>query len=227
MGCNHMIVQACLNGARASGFHSRFPLAAEAMAHDGASCVAAGAGELHFHPRRPNGQESLAAVDVTIIAIRRVCPGTLVGVSTGAWIENDEEQTRNSVSEWNELPDYASVNLSEPDAPAVMKLLRRRGIGIEAGLASVVDAERFVNLDDHDRVFRILIEIEEQDLGVGARGRRRNHCRARPSGRTTPYAFARLRRDSLAICRACASATMVDAGWTGRWQASRGWDNGT
>ena len=68
---------------------------------------------------------------------------------------------------WNELPDYASVNLSEPDASAVMKLLRRRGIGIEAGLASVVDAERFVNLSDHDQVFRILIEIEEQDLGVG------------------------------------------------------------
>ena len=161
-----MIVQACLNGARASDFHPRLPLTAGAMAHDGASCVAAGAAELHLHPRRPNGQESLAAVDVTILAIRRVCPGTLVGVSTGAWIEGNEEQTRNSVAEWNELPDYASVNLSEPDAPAVMKLLRRRGIGIEAGLASVVDAERFVNLNDHDRVFRILIEIEEQDLGV-------------------------------------------------------------
>ena len=87
-------------------------------------------------------------------------------MSTGAWIEGDEKQTRNSVAKWNELPDYASVNLSEPDAPAVMELLRHRGIGIEAGLASVVDAERFVNLNDHDRVFRILIEIEEQDPGV-------------------------------------------------------------
>jgi uncharacterized protein (DUF849 family) len=47
-----------------------------------------------------------------------------------------------------------------------MELLRRRGIGIEAGLASVADAKRFVSLPDHQRVLRILIEIEEQDLGI-------------------------------------------------------------
>lgn len=161
-----MIVQACLNGARPGDFHPRLPLTAEAMALDGASCVAAGAAELHIHPRGTNGRESLTAVDATIPAVRQACPGTLVGVSTGAWIENDEEQTRRSIAGWNELPDYASVNLSEADAPAVMDMLRQRGVGIEAGLASVVDAERFVTLPDHGRVLRILIEIEEQDLRV-------------------------------------------------------------
>lgn len=161
-----MIVQACLNGARPRDFHPRLPLTAQAMALDGASCVAAGAAELHIHPRATNGRESLAAVDATIPAVRRACPGTLVGVSTGAWIENDEEQTRRSIAGWNELPDHASVNLSEADAPAIMQLLRHRGVAIEAGLATVVDAERFVNLPDHGRVLRILIEIEEQDLGV-------------------------------------------------------------
>jgi uncharacterized protein (DUF849 family) len=161
-----MIVQACLNGARRSDFHPQLPLTAEAMAHDGASCVAAGAAELHVHPRGLHGQESLLAVDTTIVAVRRACPNTLVGVSTGAWIENDAEKTRNSITGWNELPDYASVNLSEPDAPAVMELLRQRGVGIEAGIASVADAERFLGLPDHDRVLRILIEIEEQDLAV-------------------------------------------------------------
>lgn len=161
-----MIVQACINGARPADFHPRLPLTAEAMARDGASCVAAGAAELHIHPRGPNGQESLVAVDATILAVRRACPGTLVGVSTGAWIENDEKQTRDSIARWSELPDYASVNLSEADAPAVMGLLRRRGIGIEVGLASIADAERFVNLPDYERVFRILIEIGEQDLGM-------------------------------------------------------------
>jgi uncharacterized protein (DUF849 family) len=159
-----MIIQACLNGARRGEFHPHRPLTAEAMARDGASCVAAGATELHVHPRGLHGRESLSAVDATIPAVRRACPNTLVGVSTGAWIEKDAEQTRNAVAGWNALPDYASVNLSEGDAPTVMELLRQRGVGIEAGLASVADAERFLGLPDHDRVFRILIEIGEQDL---------------------------------------------------------------
>jgi uncharacterized protein (DUF849 family) len=47
-----------------------------------------------------------------------------------------------------------------------MGLLRRRGIGIEAGLASVADAERFLDFPDHGRVFRILIEIDEQDMAA-------------------------------------------------------------
>ncbi len=48
-----------------------------------------------------------------------------------------------------------------------MDLLRRRGIGVEAGLASVDDAERLVSLPDHARVLRILIEVDEQDIAVG------------------------------------------------------------
>ena len=164
-----MIVQACINGARPSGFHRCLPLTAEAMAADGMACLAAGAAELHIHPRGPDGRESLSAVDATILAVRRACPGTLIGVSTGAWIENDEARTRRSISTWEELPDYASVNLSERDAPAVMELLRNRGIGIEAGLASVADAERFLRLPHCDRVLRILIEIGEQDLEAALR----------------------------------------------------------
>jgi uncharacterized protein (DUF849 family) len=161
-----MIVQACINGARPSGFHPKLPLTPQAMASDAAACVASGAAELHIHPRNADGRESLASIDETVLAVRRSCPGTLTGVSTGAWIENDEERTRAAIAAWRELPDYASVNLSEADAPAVMELLRRRGVGIEAGIASVADAERFVGLVDHNRVLRILIEIEEQDLSA-------------------------------------------------------------
>jgi uncharacterized protein (DUF849 family) len=145
-------------------FHLRLPLTADDRAQDGASCVGAGAAELHLHPRGWDRKESLAAVDATVLAVCRACPGTLVGVSTGAWIESDEDQTRNCISTWKELPDHASVNLFERDAPAVMELLRHRGIGIEAGLASIADAERFVKLPGCNLVLRILIEIEEQDL---------------------------------------------------------------
>lgn len=158
-----MIVQACLNGAREPGYHPQLPLTSEAMARDAACCVKAGANELHIHPRASDGRESLFAVDRTMFHVRSACPGTPIGVSTGAWIENDVMKTRDAIAAWRNLPDYASVNLSEPDAPAAMRLLSDRGIGIEAGLASVADAERLLDLPDCGRALRILIEIDEQD----------------------------------------------------------------
>ncbi|PIP00465.1 3-keto-5-aminohexanoate cleavage protein [Pleomorphomonas carboxyditropha] len=164
-----MIVQACINGARPFDYHPALPLTVEAMARDSAACVAAGAAEIHLHPRAADGQESLAAVDETIRLVRRACPGTLVGVSTGAWIEGDQRRTRDYIAAWRVLPDYASVNLSEADAPAVIDLLHGIGVGVEAGLASVEDARRLVALADCQRVFRILIEIDEQELSTAGR----------------------------------------------------------
>ncbi len=159
-----MIVQACLNGARTVGFHPRLPTSVESIAREAAACVAAGAAELHIHPRGPDGKECLAAVDETVLALRLACPGTLIGVSTGAWIENDVARTRNAIAGWRQLPDYASVNLAEPDAPAIIELLSQRGVGIEAGLATPRDAERLINLEEDRRILRILIEIDEQAL---------------------------------------------------------------
>ena len=160
-----MIVQACLNGARSAAYHPALPSTADAMAADAAACVAAGAAELHLHPRGLDGRESLApvVVDATVLAVRRTCPGTLVGVSTGAWIEGDADRTLACVEGWRELPDHASVNLSEPGASAVMERLWRRGIGVEAGLASAADAERLVALGLGLRALRIMVEIEEQN----------------------------------------------------------------
>lgn len=132
------------------------------MISDSIKCVEAGASELHIHPRSADGRESLSAVDEVMVALRNACPGTLAGVSTGAWIEGDEETTRNCIRNWRVLPDYASVNLSEPDAPEIIDLLGRKGVGVEAGLATVSDAERFISLPQSHQVFRVLIEIEEQ-----------------------------------------------------------------
>jgi uncharacterized protein (DUF849 family) len=159
-----MIIQACLNGARPNDYHPKLPVTAEAVALDGASCISAGAAELHIHPRGPDGRESLMAVDEAIRAVRIRCPGTLVGVSTGAWIEGDEKRTRDCISAWRELPDYASVNLAEADAPDVIALLDRMGVGVEAGLATVADARRFVAIPNCHRVFRVLIETDQQQL---------------------------------------------------------------
>lgn len=79
--------------------------------------------------------------------MRKACPGTLFGVSTAGWIEGNFDRALACIESWRGRPDYASVNLSEAGAPAVMKRLWRLGVGVEAGLASVADAERLVTLD--------------------------------------------------------------------------------
>lgn len=79
-----MIIQACINGARSFNHHPALPLTLEAMISDARTCLAAGANEFHIHPRDPEGRESLRETDSLIRAIRRACPGSLVGVSTGA-----------------------------------------------------------------------------------------------------------------------------------------------
>lgn len=159
-----MIVQACINGARPEGYHPSLPLTTDAMIADAEVCISSGAGELHIHPRDPDGNESLSHVDELVCGIRSACPGTLVGVSTGAWIENDIALTRQRIQAWSGLPDYASVNLSETDAPKIFSILEAKGVGIEAGIATIQDAKRFVSLPQRDQVFRVLFEIEEQDV---------------------------------------------------------------
>jgi uncharacterized protein (DUF849 family) len=161
-----MIVQACLNGARAPDYHPRLPVSTEALVADGWAAAKAGAAELHLHVRGPDGVESLAPgrVDATITALRDRLPGTLIGISTGAWIERDDDRRLVMIDGWRELPDHASVNLKEPGAPAVIERLYRRGVGVEAGLASVPDAERLVRLGLGRLCLRVLIEIEEQAL---------------------------------------------------------------
>jgi uncharacterized protein (DUF849 family) len=161
-----MIIQACLNGARAPDYHPRMPVGIEALVADGQDAVKAGAAELHLHVRGPDGVESLAPehVDATITALRERLPGTLIGISTGAWIERDDDRRLVMIDGWRELPDHASVNLNEPGVPAVIERLYRRGVGVEAGLASVADAERLVRLELGRLCLRVLIEIEEQTL---------------------------------------------------------------
>jgi uncharacterized protein (DUF849 family) len=81
-----------------------------------------------------------------------------VGVSTGAWIEPDPRRRAELVSAWRE-PDMASVNLSEDGAETVMQALLDAGIGIEAGIWSVDDAERLAASGFAARVVRVLVEI--------------------------------------------------------------------
>jgi len=161
-----MIIQACLNGGHPPSYHPAIPVTIPALVEDGRKVINAGASELHLHVRGEDGLESLAPqnVDATITALKRALPGTLIGMSTGAWIEKDDDQSLGYVDQWSVLPDYASVNLSERNAPAVIERLHRLGIGIEAGLADRDDAERLLKLGLDRLALRILVEVGEQDV---------------------------------------------------------------
>jgi uncharacterized protein (DUF849 family) len=151
------LIKACLNGNREPGAHPALPITPEQLAADGAAAVAAGAQALHLHPRGADGRESLAAVDDTVRAVKAAVPGVPVGVSTGAWIEPDVARRVDLVRGWR-TPDVASVNLSEPGAVEVMRALLEAGVGIEAGVWDVADAERLAASGLAARVQRILVE---------------------------------------------------------------------
>jgi uncharacterized protein (DUF849 family) len=156
-----VLLQACLNGARSPDEHPALPVTAEALALDAAACVRLGAGAIHLHPRDDDGRESFDAdlVDPVVAYVRAAC-GVPVGVATGAWVEPDPERRAKLVGEWR-APDFASVNLSEDGAEAVMWALLEAGIGIEAGVWSVEDAERLAAIEPAPRLVRVLVEVME------------------------------------------------------------------
>jgi uncharacterized protein (DUF849 family) len=165
------MLQACLNGARGHDFNPAVPLTPEALARDAAACLAAGANEIHIHPRNADGHESFAAeaIAAALHAVRARIPGVPIGISTREGIVADPAARERAFQAWKILPDYVSVNLSETDAPEVIRLMLQRGIGIEAGLATVADAQRYVVLPEAGSCLRVLIEIDEQESAAAIR----------------------------------------------------------
>ncbi|QBD74526.1 hypothetical protein EPA93_00355 [Ktedonosporobacter rubrisoli] len=151
-------LQVTLNGDLTKAAHVAVPVSVEELARDAAACVAAGARAIHLHPRDAEGRERLNAeiVDAVVMKVRNAC-GVPVGVSTGAWIEPDLVRRLDLVRAWR-TPDYASVNMSEPGAQEVMMALIQAGIGIEAGVWTVEDAERLAASGLGGQVTRILVE---------------------------------------------------------------------
>lgn len=153
-----MGLQAALNGDRTKAAHAATPVSVEELAQDAAACVAAGARAIHLHPRDPEGRETLEAgiVDEVVTKVRDAC-GVPVGVTTSAEIEPDPERRLELARAWR-VPDYTSVNLSEAGATEVMEALIEVGVGIEAGVWTVEDAERLAASGFGGRVTRILVE---------------------------------------------------------------------
>jgi uncharacterized protein (DUF849 family) len=131
-----MLLQAAIDGARAPGAHRSLARTPADQVAQAAESVAAGAGAIHAHARDARGKESLAAADVgrLVRSIRLALPAAPLGVSTGAWIVGSGTERERAVARWTELPDFASVNFDEAGATWLARLLRQRGVGVEAGL---------------------------------------------------------------------------------------------
>jgi uncharacterized protein (DUF849 family) len=157
-------IKACLNGQRRRDEHPAVPITPTELAVAASAAVAAGAEAVHVHPRDAGGAESLRAADVgaAVEAVRRACPATPVGVSTGLWIAGGDPVARLAlVSGWADLPaaarpDFASVNLSEPGFTGLATSLRGAGVAVEAGVWSPADAERVPAAGE---LLRILVEV--------------------------------------------------------------------
>jgi uncharacterized protein (DUF849 family) len=153
-----MLLQAALNGPHGRDVHPAVPITPEELARDAAACAQAGAGAVHMHPRDAEGRETFEPelVDAAVLAAKEAA-GIPVGVSTAAWIEPDFDRRLRLIAEWR-APDYGSVNLSEPGFREVMRALLGNGIGIEAGVWSVDDAQRLADSGLAGRLTRILVE---------------------------------------------------------------------
>jgi len=151
------MLQAALNGDRD---HPATPRSPQAVASDARAAVDAGADVVHVHAFDLEGVQTLdgAACAAVVRAVRAECPATPVSLTTSAEIEPDPDRRLAVVAGWTELPDLVTANMGEEGVVELCDLLMARGVGIEAGLLSLADAERFVAFGVAERCARALVE---------------------------------------------------------------------
>jgi uncharacterized protein (DUF849 family) len=163
------MIQVCSNGDRPREAHPAVPITPDELARDAVECVRAGAAEFHIHPRDPEGLETLEAepTAVALQAVRSAVPGVPVGGTTMIGIAGDDPSRRLSlVRGWTVKPDYVSLNIEEPGLEELARLLIEIGVGIEAGVFSVEDAETLAASSFRGSLVRVLIEVDDADPAV-------------------------------------------------------------
>lgn len=158
------MLQVCLNGARSRAECLHLPVTAAELAVAAREAVAAGAVDIHLHPKDSDARDTLeaTAVAAAVSAVRAAAPGIPVGVTTGAWTVPDPYERVAQIRSWTVLPDHASVNWHEDGAAEVAQALLDRGIGVEAGIYSGTDAAgRFLGWSGAHRVLRVLAEVTD------------------------------------------------------------------
>ena len=136
------------------------PMTSSELARDGRRAIDAGAVALHIHPRAVNSKETLEPKQIAaaLIAVRESCPGIPHEVSTAARIEQDVARRLAFMRSWIALPDSAGVNFGEAGAVELATTLLARGIGVEAGIFSVEDAQRLIAAGLAQRCNHVQIE---------------------------------------------------------------------
>lgn len=159
------LLEAALNGSRD---HARVPRTAEPLAEAARAAVAEGARAIHMHPYDALGRETLAAEPcaAALKAVRAACPGVPVSLSTSADIEPDPRARLDLIARWRVLPDLVSANQGEAGIESLCEYLMARGVGIEAGILSVGDAETFALSDIKNRCVRVLVEPLDADVAA-------------------------------------------------------------
>ena len=140
--------------------HPAMPKTADEIAADAAACVQAGATLLHLHAFDEDGRETLEPEPVArmLTAVRAVCPGIPINVTTFASIVSDPVDRLRLVDGWTVLPDLIAANQGEEGIDEVSALLSARGVGIEACVLSVDDVRTFVRRGSWSRFARLVVE---------------------------------------------------------------------
>ena len=157
------MVQCALNGSYTRDDHPGVPVTLEQIVEDAIACQRAGAASIHVHPRRPaDGAETLAAPvhDAVIQAIREAAPGLEISCSTQEDIDLGGAADRiAAVRAWTSPPDAVSLNLVEAGSIELGGALHELGIGIEAGIFTLEDADTLLAAPWANQVHRVLVEV--------------------------------------------------------------------
>jgi uncharacterized protein (DUF849 family) len=159
------LLEVALNGHRTAADHPAVPRTPDEIAHEGEASVDAGGQVLHIHAYRDHGHETLEAEPCAAMlrAVRRVCPGVPISMTTAAYLEPDPERRLALIAAWTELPELVTANQGEEGIVELCEHLLERRVGIEAGLLEVADAEAFVSSRIATRCTRALVEPLDAD----------------------------------------------------------------
>lgn len=158
------LLQVALNGSRTPAEHPAIPRTPDELADASRAAMEAGARVMHLHAYEV-GVETLAAEGcaAAVRAVRAACPGVPISLTTSATIEPDPRRRLELVAGWTELPELVTANQGEPGILELCEHLIARGVGIEAGLLRLQDAEAFVRSGLAGRCVRVLFEPLDAD----------------------------------------------------------------
>jgi uncharacterized protein (DUF849 family) len=157
------MIQCALNGGYDRADHPEVPVTLDELVADAVACHAAGAQSVHLHPRSPTDRTETLAADVhdsVVAAIRNAAPDLEISCSTQKDIDLGGAADRaTAVAAWTSPPDVVSLNLAEAGAVDLGGVLIERGIGIEAGVFTLADADTLEAAPWAAAVRRVLVEV--------------------------------------------------------------------